>query len=358
MESKDSRGKSGLGMPPPNGAQSIAAGGGGAAGAGGVGSVSLIHKLSKKIAQLTKVIHVLNTKADEHAYRVELMESSHAHDIESFNKSVAELLTRLRTRFEELQRASQQEGQNGGSNTRLLAETSAVDKETIRVLKATVARLKDEKQATEDKASVALKNLTTSVRAELREEWRVKVGEMTNKMKQEVLEVRSNFEEKASRFDAAIAALERKHKLTLAEAEAKAEARGREVGAQQSKDHVKVVELEAKLTKKEEEVASLATELTAVKMQERTLSALVLSLREEKDGLIRQRDRAATTAGASVVESEKRCQALEATVSTLKETITSLRQSIEKASMQMQDQEQTISRLISERDGMTEVSST
>lgn len=66
-------------------------GSGAGAGAGGGNpqvSASLLHKMSKKIAQLTKVIYLLNTKADEHEYNIECLEEAYEADIDAILRSV------------------------------------------------------------------------------------------------------------------------------------------------------------------------------------------------------------------------------------------------------------------------------
>jgi hypothetical protein len=44
-------------------------------------SEDLVHTMSKKIAQLTKVIYLLNTKSDENDYEVKCVRDSHENDV-------------------------------------------------------------------------------------------------------------------------------------------------------------------------------------------------------------------------------------------------------------------------------------
>lgn len=57
--------------------------------------------MSKKISQLTKVIYILNTKADENEYNMQCMEEAYEADIDAVLKNAYEKITDLKKRLEE-----------------------------------------------------------------------------------------------------------------------------------------------------------------------------------------------------------------------------------------------------------------
>ncbi|XP_032808230.2 protein FAM184A isoform X2 [Petromyzon marinus] len=85
-------------------------GGGGGGGGGGAGSTRIagtsleygqeMHlKMSKKIAQLTKVIYALNTKNDEHEAAVSVLREAHAEEMQQFAAETRHRLLRYQSRL-------------------------------------------------------------------------------------------------------------------------------------------------------------------------------------------------------------------------------------------------------------------
>jgi hypothetical protein len=64
----------------------------------------LHHKMSKKIAQLTKVIYHLNTKNEDHAMEVETLASNHQTEIQQILRDAANRINK----FKEVVEAKQQ----------------------------------------------------------------------------------------------------------------------------------------------------------------------------------------------------------------------------------------------------------
>jgi hypothetical protein len=72
-----------------------------ASAAANVPQPSLLHKMSKKISQLTKVIYILNTKSDEHEYAMQCMEQSYEAEIDAILKNASDKMNDLKKKLEE-----------------------------------------------------------------------------------------------------------------------------------------------------------------------------------------------------------------------------------------------------------------
>jgi len=60
---------------------------------------ALHHKMSKKVAQLTKVIYLLNSKNDEHAYELSVLESTFEQEIDHVLKDAKERVITMNTQI-------------------------------------------------------------------------------------------------------------------------------------------------------------------------------------------------------------------------------------------------------------------
>ena len=65
----------------------------------------LHHKMSKKIAQLTKVIYHLNTKNEDHAMEVEQLVSNHQMEIQQILRDAANRISKFKDVVEAKQQA-------------------------------------------------------------------------------------------------------------------------------------------------------------------------------------------------------------------------------------------------------------
>ena len=82
-------------------------GGSGAARSGSEVFPDLHHKMSKKIAQLTKVIYHLNTRNDDHEQRLSAMASQHEGEIESIMSDAAAKVRRFQDMLERRKNAAE-----------------------------------------------------------------------------------------------------------------------------------------------------------------------------------------------------------------------------------------------------------
>lgn len=60
----------------------------------------LHHKMSKKIAQLTKVIYHLNTKNEDHAMEVEQLNANHQVEIQQILRDAANRINKFKEAIE------------------------------------------------------------------------------------------------------------------------------------------------------------------------------------------------------------------------------------------------------------------
>ncbi|RYH21333.1 hypothetical protein EON65_20905 [archaeon] len=65
----------------------------------------LHHKMSKKIAQLTKVIYHLNTKNEDHTLEMEVMSSNHQMEIQNILRDAANRINKFKEMVENRQQA-------------------------------------------------------------------------------------------------------------------------------------------------------------------------------------------------------------------------------------------------------------
>jgi chromosome segregation ATPase len=79
-------------------------------------SSDLHHKLSKKIAQLTKVIYILNTRCDESNYEKQWMEAEFTKNAESILNQAAKRCQELQARVTQCETQAQQQIANDKSN--------------------------------------------------------------------------------------------------------------------------------------------------------------------------------------------------------------------------------------------------
>jgi len=63
----------------------------------------LHHKMSKKIAQLTKVIYHLNTKNEDHQTELEVMSSNHQAEIQQILRDAASRIAKFKETIESKQ---------------------------------------------------------------------------------------------------------------------------------------------------------------------------------------------------------------------------------------------------------------
>ena len=63
----------------------------------------LHHKMSKKIAQLTKVIYHLNTKNEDHAMELEVIASNHQLEIQQILRDAANRISKFKETIESKQ---------------------------------------------------------------------------------------------------------------------------------------------------------------------------------------------------------------------------------------------------------------
>ncbi|KAM6126665.1 LOW QUALITY PROTEIN: protein FAM184A [Pterocles gutturalis] len=77
------------------------AGGAGKAGSGGEHSSDLHFKMSKKIAQLTKVIYALNTKNDEHEAAIQALKDAHEEEIQQILAETREKILQYKSKVAE-----------------------------------------------------------------------------------------------------------------------------------------------------------------------------------------------------------------------------------------------------------------
>lgn len=84
-------------------------GGGGGSGAAIEVFPDLHHKMSKKIAQLTKVIYHLNTKNEDHAVEVEQIQANHAQEIQQILRDATNRIAKFKENIENKQQAAAQD---------------------------------------------------------------------------------------------------------------------------------------------------------------------------------------------------------------------------------------------------------
>lgn len=65
----------------------------------------LHHKMSKKIAQLTKVIYHLNTKNEDHAIELEVLANHHQIEIQNILRDAANRITKFKEMVDNKQQA-------------------------------------------------------------------------------------------------------------------------------------------------------------------------------------------------------------------------------------------------------------
>lgn len=65
----------------------------------------LHHKMSKKIAQLTKVIYHLNTKNEDHAIEIEQLAANHQNEIQQILRDAANRIGKFKEVIENKQQS-------------------------------------------------------------------------------------------------------------------------------------------------------------------------------------------------------------------------------------------------------------
>lgn len=65
----------------------------------------LHHKMSKKIAQLTKVIYHLNTKNEDHAVEMEVLSANHQVEIQNILRDAANRIAKFKEMVENRQQS-------------------------------------------------------------------------------------------------------------------------------------------------------------------------------------------------------------------------------------------------------------
>lgn len=178
-------------------------------------SASLIHKMSKKIAQLAKVVHLLNTKADEHAYTLQCLEASHEADIEAVTREANNKLSIVKRRLELIEsKAKEEEGGGGGSGkSRQEAE------EHVKALQLLLDTLRDRHEA-EKKATLEKVDQAKKERMEAEKLWKAESEKVIQGIKKEAEEIKHNFAIKMKLFEKAIVLAEEKEMRNAREAQA------------------------------------------------------------------------------------------------------------------------------------------
>lgn len=216
----------------PEAAMSAAASGSGgqAAAAGGPGaayaSASLIHKMSKKIAQLAKVVHLLNTKADEHAYTMQCLEASHEADIEAVTREANSKLLIVKKRLEAIEADAKDKSAAGGS----------AEGEHARALQLLLDTQKD-RHAAEKAETLAKVDRANREHAEAEKTWKQQSERLLSGLRKEVDDVRASFAARAKLFDAALAAAEKNHAQAVAAMEGRFAEEAKRAQVQQEERH-------------------------------------------------------------------------------------------------------------------------
>ena len=122
-------------------------------------------QMSKKVAQLTKVIYLLNTKNDEHAFEVSCLQYTYEEDVEAVLRDAQAKMAALKDRLEA--KTTAEASAAGGSAAKALDELRRAHDTDKKAAQAKMAQLREQSLANENTIKNASKDRIDALKKEV-----------------------------------------------------------------------------------------------------------------------------------------------------------------------------------------------